>query len=277
MKPKKVSLVSGPDMNVYKINENPDLKTKCVGTIAMCTRDSIKAQTAISWLMSDTSFLAPNEYVRRFIVQGHILVAQRNECVAQMDGDWILFIDDDMAWQPSAIRDLVETQKKFDLDIVGGLCFQRGAQFQPTMYYRNPDGHGYSFIEKWPEDTAVEVDATGMAFCLIHKRVFERIIGGEFPPLEERKQLPSPPFFKWGTYGEDLMFCQDAKASGSRIYVDTSVKIGHIGETVITEKDFFEKIVYRTEEFIESRKEALDAINQPMMSKEEALERLGWK
>ena len=56
-----------------------------------------------------------------------MLVFQRNECIQKMDGDWILFIDSDMAWQPGAIKTLIETQAKFDLDIVGGLCFQRAA------------------------------------------------------------------------------------------------------------------------------------------------------
>lgn len=266
-----------PEMEVFKINENPEVKQKCVGTVAICTRDSIKAQTAISWLMSDTSFLAPDEYIQRFIVQGHVLVAQRNECVARMDGDWLLFIDDDMVWQPSAIAELVETQRKYDFDMVGGLCFQRGSQFQPTMYLKNPERHGYTFIEKWPEGAAVEVDATGMAFVLIHKRVFERILGAPLPTLEERKQLPPAGFFKWGNYGEDFLFCQDAKATGSKIYVDTTIKIGHLGEIVITEKDFYEKMLSRPPEFIELREQALGQFGHEVMTREEALEKLGWK
>lgn len=263
-------------MNVFTINENPEVKSKCAGTIAMCTRDSIKAQTAISWLMSDLTFLDSDQYVKRFIVQGHVLVAQRNECVARMEGDWILFIDDDMVWQPSAIREIIETQRKFDLDIVGGLCFQRGGFHQPTMFYQHPLGKGYTWPDKWPEDAAVEVDATGMAFCLIHKRVFERILNHEFPPIEERNELPPPGFFKWGDLGEDLMFCRDAQASGSKIFVDTSIKIGHIGETVYTEQDYFQGLLARTPEFSAARKTVLETIGKEVMTREEALEKLGW-
>ena len=137
-------IIDGTEMTVFQVNENPDLAKKCVGTIAMVTRDQVAAPTAISWLMTDLSFLAPGEFVLRLIVQGNVLVFQRNECIQRMQGDWILFIDSDMTWQPDAIRTLVETQRKFDLDIVGGLCFQRSAPYQPTMYVKAADAKPYS-------------------------------------------------------------------------------------------------------------------------------------
>lgn len=264
-----------PEMTVYKLNEDPKVKTRPVGTIAMCTRDSITAPTAISWMMTDYSFLAPHEYVGRHIVQGHVLVAQRNECVARMEGDWILFIDDDMVWQPDAIKNLVETRDKYDLDMVGALCFQRGEPYQPTIFYHGgPNATGYTYLEKWTEGAAVEVDATGMAFVLIHRRVFERILGAPMPPLDDRKRLPPPGFFKWGEFGEDLMFCRDAKATGSKIYVDTSVKIGHVGSHVITERNFYEQLSLRPDAVTEIRKEQLGSLGQEAMTREEALQKL---
>ncbi len=261
-------------MVVYKINEDPVVKTRPVGTIAMCTRDSIKAQTAISWMLTDYGFLTPFEYVGRFIVQGHVLVAQRNEAVMRMEGDWILFIDDDMTWQPQAIRTLVETRDRFDLDIVGGLCFQRNAPYQPTMYYEaKSGGTGYTFAEVWPEDTAVEVDATGMAFCLIHKRVFERMLGEPFPTREMREKLGPPPFFKWGDYGEDMLFCREARETGSRIFVDTSVKVGHIGDHLIDERTFMRELALRSDAVYQVRKNQLGALDKRAMPKREAMRR----
>lgn len=265
-----------PDMTVYSLNENPEIKTRPVGTIAMCTRDTITAPTAMSWMMTDYSFLAPHEYVGRHIVQGHVLVAQRNECVARMEGDWILFIDDDMVWQPSAVKELVQTREKYDLDMVGALCFQRGEPHQPTLYYSGGPSanNGYTYLEKWPEDTAVEVDATGMAFLLIHRRVFERMLGEPLPTLEQRKRMPPPPFFKWGDFGEDLNFCREAKETGSRIYVDTSIKIGHVGTHVIDEKNFYQQIAYRPEHVEHVRREQLGSLGFEPMSSEEAFMKL---
>jgi glycosyltransferase involved in cell wall biosynthesis len=264
-------------MTVLRINEAAEATGKCVGTIAMVTRDTVAAPTAISFMMSDLSFLGPGEYVQRYIVQGNVLVHQRNECLHRMDGDWILFVDSDMAWQPDAIKTLVETRDKFDLDMVGALCFQRSAPFQPTMYMRaSNDEHGFTFLEEWAEDAAVEVDATGMAFCLIHKRVLSSVMGGPFPDLAERSELTPWPFFSWGgEYGEDFKFCMEAKDAGSRIFVDTSVKVDHIGMTSINEESFLREIAFRNGEQQAFREWQMETIGQKAITRERAKERLG--
>jgi len=280
-------IFDGTEMSVYQINENrPD--DKVVGTIAMVTRDHVAAPTAISWLMTDMSFLKPGELLQRYIVQGNVLVFQRNECINRMDGDWILFIDSDMVWQPGDIKTLVETREKFDLDIVSGLCFQRTAPFQPTMYVSGrkaplPSGDtwsGYTFLEDWDEDAAIEVDVTGMAFCLIHKRVFDRILvaetGEPFPDLETRKQMRPPPFFKWtGEFGEDFQFCREAQAVGNRIFVDTSVKIGHVGDQVITAENFYREVAFRRDDEQAFREEQLESVGHRAITREKAREKLG--
>jgi hypothetical protein len=284
----RLGIVDGTEMKVLQINENPETAQRCAGTIAMVTRDNVSAPTAISWLMTDMSFLAPGEFIARYIVQGNVLVFQRNECIQKMDGDWILFIDSDMTWQPGAIRALVETREKFDLDILGGLCFQRSSPYQPTLYMNAdkvpPDEEttwsGFTFLEEWDPDAAVEVDATGMAFCLIHKRVFDRILqqatGEGFPDFETRKDMRPPPFFKWtGEFGEDFQFCREAKASGSKIFVDTSVKIGHVGDHVITEETFLREVVFRPPYAQEFREKQLEGIGQRAITPDEARKRLG--
>lgn len=283
--------VDGTEMTVLSIKENHE--KRCAGTVAMVTRDKVAAQTAISWLMTDLTWLKPDEYHKRYIVQGNVLTFQRNQCINDMEGDWILFIDSDMVWQPEAMRVLIETREKFDLDIVSGLCFQRSDPYQPTLYKladhapvtgTNNNWSGYTFMERWPEDAAVEVDATGMAFCLIHKRVFDRIlmatVGEAFPEFEERKEQTPAPFFRWeGELGEDFLFCREAKATGSRIFVDTAVKIGHVGDQIITEETFLREIAFRHPDAEAFRSSILEGIGEKVRTREEALERLGvsWK
>jgi len=280
-KPRRVGIVDGTEMEVLEIHENLPPESRCVGTIAMVTRDWVAAPTTISWLMDDRSYLGPGEHSQRYIVQGNVLVHQRNECIQRMDGDWILFIDSDMVFQPGAVKTLIETQKKFDLDIVGGLCFQRTPPYQPTMYVMAANAkHGYTFIEDWAEDAAVEVDATGMAFCLIHKRVFDRILrhntGEGFADLEVRRNETPPPFFRWeGQYGEDFLLCREAKETGSKIFVDTSVKIGHSGQTIITEKDFLREIAFRRPDEQEFREKQLAEVGHKAITRETAKEKLG--
>lgn len=286
--PKRAGIVDGLDMAMLEVKENLPLESRCVGTVAMVTRDKVAAQTAISWLMTDLTWLKPGEHHKRFIVQGNILTFQRNECINQMEGDWILFIDSDMVWQPVAMKILIETREKFDLDIVSGLCFQRSDPYQPTLYReasRAPLGvdvtwSGYTFMERWPEDAAVEVDATGMAFCLIHRRVFDRIlrdkVGESFGSFDQRSKMVPAPFFRWeGEYGEDFLFCREAKAAGCRIFVDTSVKVGHVGDQIITEETFLREIALRHPEAEAFRDGVLAGIGERALTSQEALERLG--
>jgi glycosyltransferase involved in cell wall biosynthesis len=271
--------IDGTEMTVLKID--PPAEGRCVGTIAMVTRDNVTAPTAISMLMTDLSFLGPGEYIQRYIIQGNVLVFQRNLCIQMMDGDWLLFIDSDMAWQPSAVKTLVETQAKFDLDMVGGLCFQRSVPYQPTLYMEAIDESlGYTFLEEWDEDAAVEVDATGMAFVLIHNRVFDRIlehnVGEHWLPLEERKEHAPQPFFKWdGKLGEDFRFCKEARQAGCHIFVDTSVKIDHLGITAVNENDFLREIAFRNDEQQKFREWQLATIDQKAITRDRAKERLG--
>lgn len=275
-------MVDGTEMSVIEIHEPNANEQRCVGTIAMITRDNISAQTAISLMMTEAYFLGPGEYVKKYIVVGNILTFQRNQCIAYMEGDWVLFLDSDMTWQPRDIGTLVETQRKFDLDIVGGLCFQRGDPYQPTMYKTTPFG-GYTYMEKWDEDAAVEVDATGMAFCLVHKRTFDKILrhhtGEGFPDFDVRTQKrSSPPFFRWEEeVGEDFLFCREAKEAGCRIFVDTSVKVGHVGQHVITEETFLREIAFRPREATEFRSEQLKSMGLEALTAEEAREKLGLK
>ena len=271
-------MVDGTEMSIIEVHE-PNAQ-KCVGTIAMITRDNIAAQTAISLVMTDQSFLQPGEFIKKYIVVGNILTFQRNQCIAYMEGDWVLFIDSDMTWQPNDVKTLVETQRKFDLDIVGGLCFQRGDPYQPTMYKETPTG-GYTYMEKWDEDAAVEVDATGMAFALVHIRVFDRILrqktGQGFPDFYVRSQKKSsPPFFRWEEeVGEDFLFCREAREAGCRVFVDTSVKVGHVGQHVITEETFLRGIAFRPSEATQWRAEILKPMGLEALSAEEAREKLG--
>jgi hypothetical protein len=224
-----------------------------------------------------SSFLAPGENIGVYITQGHVLTLQRNECIRNMQGDWIIFIDDDMTFQPDAIRRLIQTAQEHDLDMVGALCFQRGDPYQPTLYMReSPTDGNYVFLEDWEKDAVVEVDATGMAFVLITKRLLT-MIAGEFPPLAERqKPGRAPAYFRWDErgYGEDMAFCQDAKKAGGRIFVDTSIKTGHIGEITITEETFLHALAQRPDEGTEMVRQRNDVMGLPTVSAAQAREKL---
>jgi hypothetical protein len=251
-----------------------------LGTIAIVARDHVNTGTVTSLLGNDFTWLPAGQVIDQVIIQGSILTSQRNEAVQRMRGEWLLFIDDDMVWKSDAIGRLVARREQFDLDMVSGLCFRRGEPFQPTMYMREtPTSGGYNFREVWDEDEVVEVDATGCAFLLIHKRVFEMIAGGPMPPYDYRTREGGPPprYFRWdGTAGEDIRFCEDAKTAGARVWVDTSIPIGHVAEKVIDHRDFLTQLAFRDPEVEAFKRKINDDMGLPTMSAAEAREKLGW-
>ena len=89
----------------------------------------------------------------------------------------------------------------------------------------NPDDRTYTFMEVWPEDTAVEVDATGAGCLMFDMGVFRKLPRPWF--RNDKAPDGAPPI------GEDIGFCQDLKAAGYKIFVDTSVPAGHLTTMVV--------------------------------------------
>ena len=119
------------------------------------------------------------------------------------------------------------------------------------------------------------VGQIGMAFVLITKRLLQRI-AGEFPDREIRAKGRPPSYFRWDEkgFGEDMTFCQDAKKAGARIFVDTSIKVGHIGEITITEENFLRELSERPVEATDLRRVVNDKMGLPTVTAEEAQAKL---
>lgn len=266
------SVPINPPIEVYAERQKDPL-----GTIALPTRDHISASTVTSLLMTDFRW-AEGRPLTRVIVEGSQLPLQRNEAVHRMQGDWVIFIDDDMTFGKTAVGDLVATynQLKEQVEepiVLGGLCVRRAWPHQPTLYSRQEDGT-FNFLEDWEGDV-IEVDATGAAFYLIEKRVFEAIMGGPMPTIEERDNLKPWPFYEWrGVMGEDLRFCNTAQQAGARIFIDTRIRIGHLSERPVDIKDFWKAIVERPEEITHARRKQNEPMGLPTLDKEGAIERL---
>lgn len=281
--PESFSQVASPTIDIYTHRSAMEPS----GTIGMPVRDHINAATMVSLATTALSpgWLQQEQPVDFNICQGNVLTMQRNDLVQRMRGDWLLFIDDDMVWQPDQLSRLIKTRDEHDFDMLGAVCFRRATPYHPTMYMRETPVSGkFNFLENWPEDTAVEVDATGLAFVVVHKRVFERIVayyedqpGWTMPPFEERMKMAPPNFFRWnGGFGEDLQFCIDAKMSGSRIFVDTSIEIKHVGEVQIGKNHYLSEIAQRSPEDEKARYEINEQMGLPTLTREQAREKLGW-
>lgn len=143
----------------------------------------------------------------------------------------ILFIDSDMTFPNTALHTLF----KHDVDIVTGLCFARKGDHNPCIYkdinYTNPTKGGNNeniTIEDNIDRDFFEIKACGMAFCLIKVSAL----------LDIRNKSDGDLFRYLYSFGEDLSFCIRALKAGYKIYCDTTIPIGHVGEYTYTKRDW---------------------------------------
>lgn len=155
------------------------------------------------------------------------------------DAEWLLWIDADMAFEHTALDDILRNADPDRAPIVGGLCFGAtlGRLF-PTIYQmtETEDGQLTALrVGDYPLDEMVPCAATGAAFLLIHRGVLEamkaRKFNASFPFFQEMEVAGQPA-------GEDLTFCFRAGACGFPVYVDTAVKIGHHKSILYTHEMF---------------------------------------
>ena len=243
------------------------------GTVAMPVRDHMNMETVRSILLTDWP-----RPIDQIFAGGNLLTLQRNNLVNRMRGEWILFIDDDMVWRPDAVKGLLAGREELrsmghEPDVYGAICYKRAAPHQPTVFTKHDSG-AYNYSEDWDSDI-VECDATGMAFAIISKTAFERVADSPMPPFDERIEFrKSPDFFRWqGTLGEDIRFCQDVKASGGRVFVDTRVQIGHMSEVQIGYKQFLREVLDRDPRVTRARKKINDEMDLPTLTRKEAKRR----
>src|SRR3990167_1827173 len=211
---------------------------KTAPTVAICYvrggQISANWQESLERLRAYDQGFAIKEVVRA--TSGANITKARNELINNFlsleNVEWAFLCDTDMVFPANAVDRLLlatENSRK----IVGGLCFMVTpvGTLLPTLYDFRADGFTKARTT-YEKDKGVEVAATGAAFMLVHRSVFENI----------RKANPNKLYPFYDEYeidghwiGEDISFCMKAQALGHKIYVDTSLKIGHEKPVVLTE------------------------------------------
>lgn len=162
-------------------------------------------------------------YPAEWFIIGHSLVYDAREiAVKQMlskDFTHIFFMDSDMTPPPDILPKLLAHDK----DIVSGIAFKRFPPYEPC-FFKSITDKGTEHYWDYPENKLLEVEGVGMACCLIKREVFEK--------------LEQPYFFPKEGIGEDLAFCVRAKNEGFKMYVDTSIVVGHVTTTTITDQHY---------------------------------------
>ena len=160
-----------------------------------------------------------------FIMNSLIYDARNKFCQQAIEGefDYILWLDSDMVFPSYVLQQFMQNDK----DIVAGLYFRRSYPFTPVAFSELRRENGIlrmKDLEEWPNDL-FEVDGVGFGCVLMKTDCLFDIAGKEggvwFTPTPDA--------------GEDAAFCLRAKEYGYKIWVDPTVKLGHVGQTVITE------------------------------------------
>lgn len=149
--------------------------------------------------------------------------------------DYICMLDDDMVIFREQI-DILERLLAHKVDIVAPLAFTRGGQHLPVMYETtkgyDPVGrteYGMNnFIKNYPKNALVECDAVGFGMVLIDCKVLEK--------------LEAPYFMSTTGAGEDVWFCMKAGRAGCKVFMDTSLKLGHLGAPRLITEETYEAV-----------------------------------
>lgn len=159
-------------------------------------------------------------------VNRHFSVAHaRNTAVQKMyQGDFaaLMFVDEDITLQLDAAKLLLE----LDADVCVGQCpcvrKVDGLEIPHIpIVTQEPTGTFNDFRFKWLDrsETAVPIYRGGTGCMLIHRRVFDEL---GFPYFRWR-----PDIIENDTTGEDVDFCDRARAAGFSIMAHANVRCGH--------------------------------------------------
>jgi hypothetical protein len=196
----------------------------------------------------------------------------RNNLVAkakEVGATSLLMMDTDQVYHPETVTRLLSHR----LPIVGALVHRRYVPFDSLLLKLvEIDEHtnGYESIDEWEDGSLVNVDATGGGCLMFDMQLFYDLdklwqkeidafnatqpTPGELSLLSESSrqyiltlQERFVPIRQPGKYfrndkiikpglppvGEDIGLCQDIKAAGYDIFVDTSVPAGHLTNLVV--------------------------------------------
>lgn len=149
------------------------------------------------------------------VEMGVYIDENRNNIVEKSTGKYIFFLDSDIVLPSDALIRLLS----HNLDIVSGLYFNWKFPHTPQAYIE-VNGLYKPILEY---SGLMEVDAVGAGCLLVKRSVFDSL---------------EKPWFKKTELTEDFYFCRKARERGFKIYLDSTVKCGHLTEVVINE-DYF--------------------------------------
>ena len=144
----------------------------------------------------------------------------------------VLWLDSDMFFEPDLLERF-NADLDNGLDMVAGLFFTRKLPVRPCVYSRcelvEENGVFVPTIEPAEYGTELfEAAACGFGAVAMKTDVLKKVMANDFP------FSPLPGF------GEDFSFCLRARENGTRIFCDPTIRVGHIGISIINEDTYLQ-------------------------------------
>jgi hypothetical protein len=208
-----------PDVPINGTNQ------EAIVLIAMPARDRVPRQ--IFW--SYVALFKPKHY---FMSNEHVPIDEaRNQVVKEFlvnmpEATHLLFWDSDVIPPHDALVKLF----KANVGVISGLYFQKYPPHRPHVYLLSEDKKHFVPCVTYAKNKVVEVEGTGMGFCLIRKDV-----------LQNEAFLKRGKWFGFERgFGEDFDFALTLKETGIKWYLDTSVVCSHVTDQYFVDDKSYE-------------------------------------
>lgn len=178
--------------------------------------------------------------VRFALTSSSLVYAARNTLAKQAvdEGfDRVLWLDSDMEFGPDFMKRLSADLDE-GLEMVSDLYFKRKAPVEPCIYkevgyYHKEESKEVTPValtyEDYPRDSVFEIGGCGFGGVMMSVDLIKRVV-----------QEFGSPFSPVMGFGEDLSFCKRVSHVGAKMYCDSRVKMGHVGQGTITEETYFQ-------------------------------------
>jgi GT2 family glycosyltransferase len=164
---------------------------------------------------------------------GSLVYDARNKLgkeAVRMGADLVFWLDSDMVFEPDTLVNMVKTLEEKKLDFLTGVYYRRREPYTPVLFDKTEivEGAGITTeFDEIPESGLFEVGSCGFGCVLMRADVI-------FSVLAKYNDMFTP----IGKTGEDIAFCWRARQCGYKIFADSSIKLGHFSQQIVT-KDFY--------------------------------------
>lgn len=155
--------------------------------------------------------------------------------------DYVLWLDADMVYSPDTLERLLEiTKLQKEPAVIGCLYFKRSGEHTPIGYIDsgNPQKPFRPVMPQLIQKGKIyEVTGLGYGGMLVPMKIYDALGEKKWTRYAENFYNPHA---QTENLTHDLVFCQDVKEAGFKIFLHGSLRPGHIGEKLITEQDFYD-------------------------------------